>query len=644
LDRIFNRDGTAHYKKAERPEITRIVQANKADALVGAYSGAMTPETLASYHRLADGGDIGRAMRAWADVIEKDLHLGSVLDTRKGAVVGCPWEIVPADDSDQAAKDADLVREIFEAIPDFSNTVRAMQDAVPYGFAFAEIMWAVQGRWIYVESIDEVMPHRLTFRGDNLDVLKYPRLLMTEMDFRGTEVPPEKFLFYRFQPRGGYVVRSGLMRGLSWWWLFQNYSIKDWVAFMEKFGQGFVLGRYDSAASAGDRRVLEEAVKNMATELAAMISKTTEIEIREFKGSATINMFDDFQRIADSYKSKRVIGQTLTTQEGVSGSLALGKVQGEVRQDILEYDCRGTEDVFNRGLVVPIVDFNFGSRDKYPKFKLKYEPPEDMKALVDVHKVLVVDMGVPVPLSYIRDTYGIPEPEEGEAILGGASPAPTKNQTAVDSGASAQFQAEGSDDIYALVGMTSPLLMELAPDRIRDILAGVGGKITSFEGDLLNMVKSRVSADIGDLLTGRSTTAQALDSLTQFFSGGGFRDPDSGEYTMDPRARAELYVRNEMKQIYRDTALENAKETYPDQKLYAFSRGPRDSRTAQDSENIEALTNWEHGGVPMPVDQYWAHPVVQAAHRPNDRGRDVIWPLRRFPEDVQRAIKSRYGA
>lgn len=634
----------AGFASKEKPELGRIVQPINSDRLLGSYSGAMKPETLATIHYTADTGDIERAMRLYADIISKDLHLASVLDTRRGAVTGCPWEIVPAADDAQGRKDADLVREVLENIPDFKNMIIALMEAVPYGFANPEIMWATDGRWIYVESVDEVMQHRFIFRGPDWMLLKFPRLLMKEGDYVGVEIPPEKFLFHRFQPRGGYVARSGLMRGLAWWNLFQSYSLKDWMAFMERFGQGFILGRYDSAASPGDRDVLQDAVRNMATELAAMISKTTEIEIHEFKGTSTINMFLDFNEFADAYKSKRVLGQTLTTQEGESGSYALGKVQNEVRQDILEYDCTSVMNTVQRGLVVPIVEYNHGPRDKYPKFQIRFEPPEDLKALAERDKVLVVDMGVPVPLSYVRDTYGIPEPEGDEPVLGGiAKPEEQpEDQTALDSEERAEFQAEGGE-LGGLGSLVQSLSVELGDDVIEKILSNVGREIRAFDGGLLDLVRGRVKGEIDGLVRGQRSIADATGALEQFFSSDRFIDPDSGEYTMQPRARAELYVRNELKQVYRDAALESAKQAYPDQQLYAFSRGPRDERTADDSHEIEALTNWEYGGTPMPVEQYWAHSVVQRAHRPNDRGRDVIWPIWRFPEEVQRMIRGRHG-
>ncbi len=626
--------------RRKKPEIARIVQPKRTDALVGAYGGAMTPETLASIHYSADLGDIDQAMRLYSDVISKDLHLASVIETRSGAVVGCEREITPGTDDAQGEKDADLVREVLEAIPDFDTAMMSLLEAAPYGFACPEIMWATDGRWIYIESLDEVLQHRFTFRGPDWELLKQPRLLTEEWGSKSEEIPAEKFLFHRFRPRGGYVVRSGLMRGLVWWWLFKNYSVKDWVSFMEKFGQGFVLGKYDPASSPGDRDVLEIAVKNMATELAAIISKNTEIETREFRGTASLNMFEDFNQFANAEMSKRVLGQTLTTQEGKSGSYALGKVHGDVRQDILEWDARCLMGTVQRGLVEPIVIYNYGPRDKYPKFLIRYQPPADLKALADRDKILVVDMGAPLPLSYVRDTYGIPEPEGDEPVLGGVIPSPQPSPEEKGE-KSAEFQEAG--EIAGLDALVKSLTIELSEDAIGKILGNVGSRIKAFEGGLLSMVQGRVRGEINGLVRGQISIADATNNLEAFFSSDRFKDPDSGEYTMDPRARAEMYVRNELKQVYRDTALENAKEAYPNQQLYAFSRGPRDARTEDDSRAIEALTNWEYGGTPMPLEQYWAHPTVQASHRPNDRGRDVIWPLLRFPEEVQRMIRARYG-
>jgi len=608
---------------------------------MGAYSSGLTPEKLSGLHRNADAGRIDQTMRLYSDVMSKDLHLGGILDKRKGAVAGCTWEIIPGTDDTQGEKDTDLIRELFRVIPNFDDMIRSLMEAVPYGFSFLEVMWATDGKWIYVESVDDILPHRFIFQ-DNKDwkLLSYPRLI-TDDNLNGIELPKDKFLFHRFQPKGGYVVRSGLMRALVWWWMFKSYSIKDWLAFMEIYGQGFRIGRYDEGASPGDRDVLEEAVKNMATDFSAVISKSTEIEVKYPQITSAVASYENFGHFANAEMSKRVLGQTLTTEQGEKGARALGQVHKEVEQDVLEYDARCIMGTIQKGLVVPLVDWNHGQRDKYPKFMIHYQPEEDLLQLAQKDKILIVDMGVEVPVSYIRSKHGIPEPEGDEPVVGRLIN-PTKEDK--DKGKAAQFQEEAAvEDIIGLVGMVKPLLMELSEDKIRDILGNVGRQITAFEGDLREAVANRVITEVNGILRGQIGTREALDGLTSFFSQDRFRDPDSGEYTMDPRARAELYIRNEMKQVHRDAALESAKETYPNQKLYVFSRGPRDARTEADSMAIEELTNWEYGGIPMPVDQYWSHPTVQAAHRPNDRGRDVLWPLRRFPPEVQKAIVTKWG-
>lgn len=63
--------------------------------------------------------------------------------------------VLGTDDS-KDEKDAEFIREVLKAIPNFDDMIRSLMEAVPFGFAYPEVMWATDGRCIYVESIDDV--------------------------------------------------------------------------------------------------------------------------------------------------------------------------------------------------------------------------------------------------------------------------------------------------------------------------------------------------------------------------------------------------------------------------------------------------------------------------------------------------------
>jgi phage gp29-like protein len=66
---------------------------------------------------------------------------------------------------------------------------------------------------------------------------------------------------------------------------------------------------------------------------------------------------------------------------------------------------------------IGIVDFNFSGVTDYPKVWIRTEEEEDLKPRAERDKILIVDIGLPVGRKYLYDTYGIPEPEEGEELV-----------------------------------------------------------------------------------------------------------------------------------------------------------------------------------------------------------------------------------
>jgi phage gp29-like protein len=121
-----------------------------------------------------------------------------------------------------------------------------------------------------------------------------------------------------------------------------------------------------------------------------------------------------------------MLGQTATT-EGTPGKLGNEDAQQEVRQDIKKADADLLSEVLNNTLVRWIVDYNFANVTEYPTLWLRTEKERDLKPLAERDKVLTADIGLKIPERYFYDTYGIPQPEGDEAVVGGPKPAPEAN-------------------------------------------------------------------------------------------------------------------------------------------------------------------------------------------------------------------------
>lgn len=379
----------------------------------------LTPEKLGSLLREADAGHILRQAELFEEMEEKDPDLASLFQTRKLAVQALDLEISPASDSREDKKLAEFVKENLEDL-DMDDAILDLLDAVAKGCAFAEIDWRMDGSSVAVGGLEWIHQKRFTFAelsaGWQTPLPKAPKLLTEANSIHGEDIPPWKIVYHRYKGRSGFAQRAGLMRVVAYYYLFKNYAIKDWVVFLEKFGQPLRVGKFQPGAGDEDKKILREALVNLGTDAAAMISDTTILELLEnTTASMSSDMFAAATEFFNKSYAKAILGQTATT-EGTPGALGEGKERGEVRRDLVKADANALAKTLRDQLVWPLIGFNFGWDKALPSIKFHIDDPENLGETATTHKALV-EMGTPIPLSFIRKKYGIPEPLGDEPVL-----------------------------------------------------------------------------------------------------------------------------------------------------------------------------------------------------------------------------------
>lgn len=389
-----------------RPETREIAAATLRDRWSTYPSAGLTPRRLTAILREADGGDLVRQMELFAEMEEKDAHLFSCLQTRKLAVAGSPWEVMPAGSGSGGEEAAAFVREALAGMSNFEESLMDLLDAVGKGFAVSEIMWTAGAAGVLPDALRKRRAKRFTFTGPN-GVTERPRLLTGGEPVHGVGLTPDKFVVHMYRAGADQPERGGLLRVLAWIYLFKNYALKDWASFCEVFGMPLRLGVYSPAAGREDREALVEAVTRLGSDAAGVISESTRIEFVESAKNGD-GPYGGLIELLNREISKAVLGQTLTTDVSGTGSYAAGKVHQGVRADIARADARSLERTINRDLVLPLVRFNFGPAVMPPRFRFQMDPPEDLMALAGRDKLLH-EMGLKLPDSYLRDRYNIPE-------------------------------------------------------------------------------------------------------------------------------------------------------------------------------------------------------------------------------------------
>ena len=409
----------------QRPETREIAVAQVTDKYSEYPSNGLTPVRLAEIFQEADAGDVLRQMELFEEMEEKDPHLFSQLQTRKNAVTGLDFEIIPFGDEPRDKEIADFIEEQLGGIEGFEDVETDLLDAIGKGFAVGEIMWGYDEGHVVVHSIKT--RHQKRFFWDSLDDSFKVR---TKEAPGGTLLPGNKFIVHKYKARSGHTSRAGILRVVAWMYLFKNYDLKDWVSFAEVYGLPLRLGKYQPGASEADKVALMQALIQIGADAAGIIPDGTTIDFINTEKTSSSDLYERLARYCDEQISKAILGQTLTSDSG-GGSYAQSKTHNDVRHDLTIADCKALASTLRRDLIRPLCIFNFGEDKRIPHIRFDCEESEDLTQTAEIIGTLIEKTGLRVPTSYLYKKFSIPEPEADEEIAtprfaGGAGILPFK--------------------------------------------------------------------------------------------------------------------------------------------------------------------------------------------------------------------------
>lgn len=394
----------------KRPDTTEVAVAQVTDKYSEYPSNGLTPMKLAEIFKQADAGDVLQQMELFEEMEEKDPHLFSQLQTRKIAVTGLDYEIIPFSDDERDKQIAEFVKDQINSLENFEDVQMDLLDAIGKGFAASEIIWGYDDGQVVVEDIRS--RHQKRFFWDSLDdSLKIRTLEHPE----GILLPENKFLFHRYKARSGHPSRAGVLRVVAWMYLFKNYDVKDWVSFAEVYGLPLRLGKYQPGASEDDKRALMQALIQIGADAAGILPEGTTIDFITSEKTSSIDLYDRLARYCDEQISKAILGQTLTSDSG-GGSFAQSKTHNEVRHDLTVADCKALASTFRRYLLRPLVLYNFGEDKRIPYLRYDCEESEDLKETAEIIGTLIEKIGLKVPTNFLYKKFSIPKPEETDEI------------------------------------------------------------------------------------------------------------------------------------------------------------------------------------------------------------------------------------
>ncbi len=404
--------------RGRRTPGSSVVRPWRADSARGYPSVGLGPRQLTALLQAADGGTPQTQFELFTDMLQKWPRLAAVEATRRLALTGLSWEVVPPTNgggvSGGVIEDAvAYCDEVLASLDRLDQVLDHLASAIGYGIAVAELVWE-RGRVVDIVPV----PHTR--------LIGHPhepwRLCVLTEDQPSNGVPldehPFKWLVHKPRATPGRHFDGGLLRRSTLLYLAQNLSFKDWLTYSQIAGMPLRVAQFEPGTPDADKDKLLHMLDQLGRDAVAVLSKNVDLRFMDAPGGGD-RPYEPMQGYCNTEVTILWLGQHLTTDIKMSGSRAAAEVHDRVREDLLADDIADEGYTLRRDLLRPLVQARFGDDMPVPRFRRSLVQAVDTKVLADTLAVAVNELGLAVPQRWAHDALGIPQAEVSEATLTG---------------------------------------------------------------------------------------------------------------------------------------------------------------------------------------------------------------------------------
>jgi phage gp29-like protein len=391
----------------------------------------ITPARLAAAHDQAESGEPGIAEDIHEAMLEKDTRLGSLIAMRAAAALASSWEIVPARTSDP---EADKVRDDVAAMVAETNFEDLRADlllATPFGMAIDWQTWGLNDGVQAPVRFDRMRLNKFIWHPKRDEL----RLNIGRQNIEGEPIKPGTTVRATFLSRGEHASRAGLMRPLSWLYLFKLYALQDYSLFVDRYGipsRIVFIPRSDYLKPDMIARV-RQSIRFLISDSSGVFPDDSRVEIG--KGIEGIPVHSGFLEDLHKMMAWGVVGHELAAQGATTGNFGVSAAK-RVDETFVRTDNRMVETTVERDVFLPYVTYNRGWDKRHLTPKLQHrakQAPEEVNQKLSVVTGLAKTFGDGLAFSrtQIRKDFGLAPPidaeelEADDVLLPQAPPAPT---------------------------------------------------------------------------------------------------------------------------------------------------------------------------------------------------------------------------
>ncbi|HBY62778.1 MAG TPA: hypothetical protein DEH78_23385, partial [Solibacterales bacterium] len=241
-------------------------------------------------------------------------------------------------------------------------------------------------------------------------------------------------LYNDTEERLGYG--HGLVDQMYHYWRAKEIVLTENLAAVERFAQGLLIAKIDSARltetgnpnTAQVENFIAALEKHKARHILA-VDKDDEVEMISPSGEGH-QLFESMRNYLDNALRTLIIGANLTSSANEGGSYALADVQADSTQHLINYDRRILGQSLTRSLVKLVWDLNaenfrqLGLGDALPpRFTIVDEKIPDSKKEAEITQILLA-AGVKQKADEVYELCGRTQPGPGDEVIE-PTPAPS---------------------------------------------------------------------------------------------------------------------------------------------------------------------------------------------------------------------------
>ncbi len=384
----------------------------------GRIGGGLTPQDVSWIIREADGGQPARLIDLANESRQRDGHMQALLYTRETAASLVELDfIAPPDATKRELKALDLCKRVVSGFRNWSTLVEHLNGAF-FGHGTVELLpWEqTEDGYLVPRECKPLHARDFIFTADKGE-LRYRRTPGDQIGVDLLAENPGRIVQVRRRITGDVQTREGLVRALVWAALFRNWDLRDWIALGEVGWKPRTWGEYPKGTNEDDQTMLLRRLEQVQERGIGCFEEGTKVTMTFPTGNGATGVHKELFETIGREMSKATLGQTTSIEVGPNGARADTETRDVIRTDIQESDCIAIAGALLWQVFAYVVLINFGPRVRCPVPYFATDEGEEKLSFAQAVSALKA-AGLRIPAGWVRDEFGMPDPDEDEELLG----------------------------------------------------------------------------------------------------------------------------------------------------------------------------------------------------------------------------------